>query len=157
MIQRCYNPIDPKFSRYGARGIRVCDEWRFSFSAYLAYIRSIGFTGAKGQTLDRINNDGHYEPGNMRVTDAKGQSRNSGQNVILDAFGKSNCLGEWADATKITYQTLWARIRVLHWTPERALTEPVRFRSLAEGAGCPGVRGQAGRRRCRGRATVSGC
>ena len=63
MIKRCENPKTHNFYLYGGRGIRVCEEWRNSFVAFLAYI---GFKSNSKLTLDRINNDGNYEPGNVR-------------------------------------------------------------------------------------------
>lgn len=61
--QRCYNPKNKAWDNYGGRGIRVCQEWRDSFEAFYAHV---GPRPSKDLTLDRINNDGHYEPGNVR-------------------------------------------------------------------------------------------
>lgn len=62
MKQRCYNPKQGKYRLYGGRGITVCDRWRYSFESFLA---DMGERPA-GKTLDRIDNDGNYEPGNCR-------------------------------------------------------------------------------------------
>jgi hypothetical protein len=125
MIQRCYNPNHKLAKHYFLRGIRVCDEWRNSFEAYLAHIRSIGFTGAPGQSLDRIDNNGHYEPGNLRVTDQKGQCRNKTNNRLVEAFGERLCVTEWAERTGVNQDTIRSRIE-RGWLPERALSTPVR-------------------------------
>lgn len=71
MINRCTNPNVPNWEYYGGRGIRVCDSWRWSFEQFLADV------GARpeGQTLDRIDSDGHYEPGNVRWATPKEQAR----------------------------------------------------------------------------------
>jgi hypothetical protein len=126
MIGRCHHPKNADYDHYGGRGIGVCDEWRKSFAAYLAYIRSIGFTGAKGQELDRIDNDGNYEPGNLRVTDRKGQCRNKRNNRTLTAFGQTCCLSEWGEQTGIKSNTIQARLARSHWPVEKALTTPVK-------------------------------
>lgn len=72
MKQRCLNPKNPNFKDYGARGIRICTRWLPSFEAFLA---DMGDRPA-GLTLDRINNDGHYEPGNCRWATRKEQRAN---------------------------------------------------------------------------------
>lgn len=69
---RCYNPRDAKYKHYGGRGIRMCDEWRDSFLAFLKYM---GRRPPK-TSLDRINVHGDYEPGNCRWATAKQQSNN---------------------------------------------------------------------------------
>jgi hypothetical protein len=63
MKQRCHNPRHPNFFRYGACGVRVCERWRRSFTAFLA---DVGPRPGPGYTLDRIDNLGNYEPGNVR-------------------------------------------------------------------------------------------
>lgn len=63
MIQRCTNPRHPRWKYYGARGITICQRWRDSFPAFLA---DMGPRPSAGHSLDRVNNDGHYEPSNCR-------------------------------------------------------------------------------------------
>ena len=78
MQQRCHNPNNPKYKHYGARGIKVCPEWRQSFVRFAAEIeRECGpKPDGPGWTLDRINNDKGYQPGNMRWALAKTQAGN---------------------------------------------------------------------------------
>src|SRR3990167_6439811 len=71
MIQRCMNPKRHKYSNYGGRGIKVCDRWLDSFEAFLA---DVGQRPSHDLTLDRIDNDGNYEPGNVRWATAKQQA-----------------------------------------------------------------------------------
>lgn len=72
MQARCYNPKAKGYIYYGARGISVCPEWRASFETFL---RDMGEAPA-GLSLDRINNEGNYEPGNCRWATATQQNRN---------------------------------------------------------------------------------
>lgn len=73
MIYRCYNPNNKSFKNYGGRGIKVCDEWRFSFQTFL---HDMGERPPR-LTLDRINNDGNYTPGNCRWATYKEQNNNN--------------------------------------------------------------------------------
>lgn len=72
MIDRCSNPKMPNWQYYGGRGIRVCDAWRTSFEQFLAHLGP----RPAGHTLDRIDSDGHYEPGNVRWSTPQQQARN---------------------------------------------------------------------------------
>lgn len=73
MIRRCYDPAHDSYPNYGARGIAVCPEWRESFDAYYAVVGDAPFDGA---TVDRIDNDGDYEPGNVQWSTWVEQNRN---------------------------------------------------------------------------------
>lgn len=73
MIQRCYNQKLPIYPYYGGRGITVCDRWLESFASF---VEDMGLKPSPKLTLDRIDNDGNYEPGNCRWTTKLVQSRN---------------------------------------------------------------------------------
>ena len=120
MLQRCYNPKCKKYPRYGGRGIRVCDQWRASFAAFL---RDMG-EPPTGKTLDRKDNDGDYELGNCRWATPKEQNRNKGNNRLLTAFGVTKMLVEWAEDTGIPISRIQQRIDIQGWTVERAVSTP---------------------------------
>lgn len=119
MRERCTNSKLPGFADYGGRGITVCDRWRHDFAAFLA---DMGPRPA-GTTIDRINNDGNYEPGNCRWATQLQQARNSRHNVRLTLDGVTLCLSEWAERLGFTYSCLMQRV-VSGWSVRDALTLP---------------------------------
>lgn len=74
--QRCNCNTNTHFERWGGRGITVCEEWKSSFQAFYDYVSKLPHFGEKGYSLDRINNNGNYEPGNVRWATAKEQANN---------------------------------------------------------------------------------
>jgi hypothetical protein len=75
--QRCLNVNDEHYPRYGARGIRICDEWRDSPEAFASYILAeLGHRPTPSHSIDRIENNGNYEPGNLRWATRSQQQRN---------------------------------------------------------------------------------
>ena len=72
MKERCCNRNHVAYCRYGGRDVRVCEEWAVSFPAFL---RDMGPKPTPAHTLDRINNDGNYEPGNCRWATPEEQNR----------------------------------------------------------------------------------
>lgn len=75
MRQRCYNPKTTRYSRYGGRGIKVCDRWRYSFEEFL---KDMGQPPSDRHSIDRIDVDGDYEPGNCRWATPLEQRHNRG-------------------------------------------------------------------------------
>lgn len=76
--QRCFNPNAKGYANYGGRGIRMCDEWRSNFTAFITYMGPRPY----GSSLDRINNNGNYEPGNCRWATRVVQRNNRRDSVI---------------------------------------------------------------------------
>lgn len=82
MIARCYDNDHPAYKHYGGRGISVCDLWRFGddkLTGFQHFRRDIGVRWDLGLTLDRINNNGNYEPGNVRWIRPHEQNKNKGR------------------------------------------------------------------------------
>ena len=121
MRARCTDKKHPSFANYGGRGISVCQRWLDSPRAFVA---DMGERPSKRHTLDRIDNDGNYEPSNCRWSTWEEQHRNRRNNRILEHGGESMCLTDWAAKTGITATTLDKRLR-LGWGVSRALTEPI--------------------------------
>lgn len=119
MIQRCTNFSDPRYKDYGGRGILVCNRWR----SFQNFFKDMG-NRPEGTTLDRIDNNGNYEPENCRWATPKEQSRNTSFNHLITHNGKTQSLVSWADETGINQRTLYARISRLGWSIEKALTVP---------------------------------
>lgn len=79
MMQRCCNRKNADYHNWGGSGIKVCDEWMDDFWCYAEYIISLPNAMDKGRSIDRINNKGNYEPGNIRWATFSQQSKNKRQ------------------------------------------------------------------------------
>lgn len=123
--KRCYNTNDKCYKDYGGRGITVADEWVNSFEQFLADM------GAKPDELfsiDRIDVNGPYAPGNCRWSTSGEQANNKRDNTLLTLKGVTLTMAQWAEQLGINYKTLRSRKR-LGWDDERALTTPQLGRS----------------------------
>ena len=124
MKKRCYSPSSTAFHNYGARGITVCDRWRENFDHFLT---DMGPKPSPKHSIDRINNDGHYEPGNCRWTTPDVQANNNRRNQRREHNGQTMTLAQWARTSGINRETLDSRLK-RGWTMDRALhTPPSRF------------------------------
>ena len=121
MMQRCYDKSVEHYSRYGLKGISVCERWKNSFQNF---IEDMG-ERPQGKTLDRIDPNGNYEMNNCRWCTPKEQGNNKNTNLILECFGKRQTLTQWAEEYLIDCSTLRKRIINLKWPIEKALTKKV--------------------------------
>lgn len=94
MKRRCYDAKAKGFENYGGRGIAVCTRWRTGFAAFFS---DVGPRPSVQYSLDRINNDGNYEPGNVRWATRTQQSNNTRDNHVLVVDGDAKTLTEWAN------------------------------------------------------------
>lgn len=119
--QRCHNPNNPRYRDYGGRGVTVCLRWRRDFSAFLD---DAGTSPSKAHTLDRIDNDRGYEPGNVRWMTRKSQNRNKRNTRWVTIDGKTMSLIDAAEMLNVNYITVYSRVQ-RGWDAVKALTHPV--------------------------------
>ena len=124
MKTRCNNPKRAKYARYGARGIKVCDEWCNSFEAFYEWAMANGY--ADNLTIDRKDNDKGYSPENCRWITMEEQASNKSTNHLITHEGQTFTMAEWARITGIPRLVLKDRICRYGWDSGRALTTPVR-------------------------------
>lgn len=126
MRQRCNNPNAPDFASYGGRGIKVCDQW----ADFATFLKDMG-ERPEGQSLDRIDVNGDYEPGNCRWADPYQQQRNRQGTEYLTHCGLRLSYPDWAARTGVPAKIIRWRLRN-GWAVEAALSTPV-----MEGKGKP--------------------
>lgn len=119
MLNRCRNPNVVEYKHYGGRGIKVCERW-LAFENFLADMGDVSGR-IVGRTIERINNDGDYEPGNVRWATYRDQSRNKSNNRLLSFKGQTKILADWANDLGITPGALIYRLDYKGWSIERAL------------------------------------
>ena len=113
---RCLNEHHVAYKSYGGRGITICQRWHDSFENFLEDMgeRPLGYS------LDRIDPDGNYEPGNCRWATARIQGNNRRSNRFLNSDGITLTLSEWADVTALKKSTIRERLK-RGWSLEQAL------------------------------------
>jgi hypothetical protein len=116
MMQRCTNPKNKDARRYMHRGIKVCERWK-DFENFAADMGE----RPKGASIDRINNDGNYEPGNCRwiLEGDNTQQNNKSNNRVFTYKGETKTIAQWEKETGFPIR---ARLN-LGWTIERAITQ----------------------------------
>ena len=119
MVQRCTNPKANGYRHYGGKGVCICERWR-KFARFLADMGE----RPEGTTIDRIDVNGHYEPGNVRWATATTQMRNTSRNHPLTHEGRTMAVSAWAEARGMSASTLWNRIAD-GWSTADALDTPV--------------------------------
>lgn len=129
MKTRCTNPNDAGYHRYGGRGIAVCARWASSFEAFLA---DVGRRPGPGYSIDRIDNDGDYKPGNVRWTTRAQQTLNYSRNRSLTFDGKTLTISQWSAETGLNEATIGNRLDRYGWPVEAALTLPPRATAGAQ-------------------------
>ena len=115
---RCLNPNDPHFTRWGARGITVCDEWKDDFQAFYDWAMSNGYQ--EDLTIDRIDNDKGYSPENCRWVTVGEQNQNKRTVILLTWDGETHTTAEWARLLGCGKNTISTRYHK-GWSTEECL------------------------------------
>ncbi len=123
MRGRCQNPNNGKYHIYGGRGITVCERWQ----VFINFYADMGPKPFPKATIERKDNDGHYNPDNCSWATYGEQNKNRRRYGyrILTYKGMQKPLGQWAEEYGMSISTLWARLRVLKMPIGKALTMPV--------------------------------
>jgi len=124
MMMRCTNPKQMNYHRYGGRGITVCESWK-TFANFYADMGD----PPDGMTLDRIDNDGNYEPSNCRWATDKQQNRNRKTSHFYTVGDKTATIAEWAEIKGMPARQLRLRIITKNLTMEQALAMPYKPRN----------------------------
>lgn len=120
---RCYRKNDPSYKWYGARNIKMCDEWLNDFETFYNWSMNNGYTD--NLTIDRIDVNSNYEPSNCRWVNMKTQCRNRTNNKYYTINGETRCLTEWCEILNLNYGTVQSRL-LYGWSIEKALLTPIR-------------------------------
>lgn len=129
IIQRCTNPHHARYADYGGRGITICDQWRYDFTAFYRHVGD----RPPGKSIDRIDNDRGYEPSNLRWVTRRVNDRNRSSNRHLTHQGETLTVAEWCERLGLPRDTVGKRL-ASGWSDEEALSTPVRAKA-PNGAG----------------------
>ena len=121
MIKRCTDPSCDRYMDYGGRGISICQEWLDDYDGFVDWALDNGYE--EGLTIDRINNDGNYEPDNCRWITKREQNRNKRTNKRVTYHGETKPLIVWAEELGLKYDMVHNRLE--HgWDVEEAFETP---------------------------------
>lgn len=123
--QCCFNEKNEAYPDYGGRGITMYEPWRDDYQRFLDDVHAeIDRRPGRTHSIDRINNDGNYEPGNIRWATSEQQSRNRRSTRRYELNGEVRPLAEWSDIAARRYETVKSRILTYGWPLDEALGTP---------------------------------
>lgn len=120
-MDRCSNVNNQDYHNYGGRGIKVCKRWQELDN----FIKDMGDKPSKEHSLDRIDNDGDYEPYNCRWASKEQQDNNKRTNVYLEYKGEKMTLSRWARKLGISKEVMHYRIKA-GWSVEDIIEKKIR-------------------------------
>lgn len=125
---RCFNPRSRPYKWYGGRGITMHKSWANTFEAFRDYVeKELGPRVSRRHSIDRINNDKGYVPGNIRWATPEEQNRNRQGTKLYELAGEFRALGEWSEIADIRYDTVKSRVVTYSWPLDEALGTPPGF------------------------------
>lgn len=117
---RCNDSKNKAYKLYGGRGIKVCERWLI----FANFIADMGNKPSIKHSIDRIDTNGNYEPGNCRWTTKLVQARNTRTNNYIEYNGEKRCIAEWGEIFGIRANVITKRL-LRGWPIEKALTSPL--------------------------------
>ena len=115
MKSRCYDKNSDRYYTYGARGIKICEEWKNNFRVFAKWAYQNGWK--VGLSIERKDHNGNYCPENCTFITMNEQARNKTSNVLVTYDGETKCVAEWAEIIGIDAKTIYARLY-------RGITDP---------------------------------
>lgn len=120
--QRCYDKNCKTYKMYGAKGIKMCDEWRIDFVSFMNWSYKNGYR--EGLSIDRIDNSKGYSPENCRWVEWIEQANNRTSNIRFTYNGETKNLKQWCIFFDKNYSLVYERIKKLGWRFEKAMFTP---------------------------------
>lgn len=124
MKSRCYKENDTSYYDYGGRGIKICKQWLNDINKFICWSLTHGYSPML--EIDRINNNGNYEPKNCRWVDKYTQANNKRNNLNINYNGKTQCLRKWCRELNLPYRKTHKRIVLYKWNIEKCFAEKER-------------------------------
>lgn len=122
MRRRCNDPTNKRYKNYGGKGVKVCSEWN-DYMVFRTWAHCNGYNDSL--TIDRINPDGNYKPGNCRWVTSKVQANNMTINKLINYKGKTFTLAQLAEYLNLPYKALQHRL-ARKWSIDRIVNTPLR-------------------------------
>lgn len=122
---RCYNQKSKAYKYYGARGIKLCDEWRHDYESFRSWAYANGYEEDAPKykcTIDRIDVSGDYSPSNCRWVDMYVQANNTVRNHYITLNGETHTITQWSRITGLSRSTIHKRLKKKNSTPESVLS-----------------------------------